>query len=145
MHFELEKLITDRLKTITELKDVITWSAFGTIDKNPPQVTPVACVLYHRETVEQTGARGTHRVEQSWDVLLIIRNSTNAAHDKTRDEAGVVLQGMIKSLSGYTPESETGTAYSRLVRATARDAEYYGNIAIFPLRFLCSFVISAIN
>lgn len=105
--FSVRAEIAEKLKEIQAFKQIYTPLNSVKVTEMS-QVTPSAHVNFIRIAPVASAGRGSiNKVEQQWAVTVACRNAQSQLNngDVVTDEAGDLLEEVIKLLSGWEPES----------------------------------------
>lgn len=123
-------LIVDRLRdTVPGLRHVGAQTGLTALEQNT-LAAPAVFVIYDGDRLGATaGYRAAQIVQQSWLVVLAVRNV--ADHASARNEAGELLAQILTALTGWEPSADHGP----LVREPAPRPEYSPGFGVYPLAF----------
>lgn len=144
--FSVEQEIRDRLVAcMPQLKAVFLSDSTAALATKTPTITPAAYISYTGYSEPPEAKRGGVALilEQTWVVILVTRNVSNQLYTSIggKDNAGVLLEGVIGCLLNWTPPS----TYRGLRLTAAPNPMYSGEgVDFYPVAFTSAKAIKSI-
>lgn len=139
-------LIVERLKTIPELKKVITAAELAVLSDNAPTAAPSAYVIYHSDTTpDSVHAQGNGRtrqvVAQNWIVCLVVKTTDSTGLNSRSDQkAGALMSKTMAALMGHIPPGHRGVIAPIGRSGLTLPVVYADGYSYYPLVFKTHFV-----
>lgn len=137
---ELVERLKEKLAGQVPPVHVLTSSELANVQEEM-QLAPAVHVMYQGyRPLEARHDGSVLRVQQTWMVVAVVRNTRNlASGGDARQEAGALSIKVWSALTGFLPAS----AAKPLALATAPSAEFSGGHQYLPLAFTTELVLKA--
>ena len=141
-HLALEPLLIARIKAaVPGFRAVLGMADLASMQE-AGQTTPAAHVIYQGDAYPPGAGSSTRLVEQTWLVVVAVRNVRDTVGGSAaREEAGVLISQVLTALSGWrcAPEEKP------LTLVTPPRPGFNAGYAYFPLAFKFSFFAKGVS
>lgn len=140
-YYEVEERITERLKaTLPAGVKVFTLADIAQIIESGSgvkQVTPAVHVMPGPDDVGSLHqSTGRQQVKQRWIVAIVVRSSHRAGRGTgQREQAGPIIDAVLKALNGWQPKQVTDRWRDALVRINGPQPLFDSGLLSIPLVF----------